>query len=146
VAVFQSIVVGDDGSETAELAVDLAAQIARESNAVLHVVTAAREAGTIAAAAGGLGLPAGTDLAGRLLAEEEAAKAVAMLTSAGVDARAHVSFGDPAEVILEVAKEVSADLIVVGSKGMHGARRVLGSVPNTVAHAAHCAVLIAKTT
>src|ERR1019366_4450235 len=133
-------------SETAELAVDLAAQIARESNAVLHVVTAAREAGTIAAAAGGRALPAGPDLAGRLLAEEEAAKAVAMLTSAGVEARAHVSFGDPAEVILEVAKEVSADLIVVGSKGMHGARRVLGSVPNTVAHAANCAVLIAKTT
>jgi len=53
--------------------------------------------------------------------------------------------GDPADVIVGVARELSADLIVVGNKGMSGARRLLGSVPNTVAHTAPCDVLIAKT-
>jgi nucleotide-binding universal stress UspA family protein/nitrite reductase/ring-hydroxylating ferredoxin subunit len=53
--------------------------------------------------------------------------------------------GDPAEVIVGVARELPADLIVVGNKGMSGARRLLGSVPNSVAHYAPCDVLIAKT-
>jgi len=141
--VFRTIVVGDDASETAERAVELAAEIARDQKAVLHVVTAAREAGAIAVAGGGL--LAGSDLAGRIVAQEEMAKVVAALAAAGTDVRSHVAVGDPAEVILDVAREVEADLIVVGSKGMHGARRVLGSVPNTVAHSAPCAVLIAKT-
>jgi len=50
-----------------------------------------------------------------------------------------------ADALLEVAEHQSADLIVVGNKGMHGARRVLGSIPNTIAHQAHCAVLIVPT-
>ena len=54
--------------------------------------------------------------------------------------------GDPADVIISTADEVGADLIVVGSKGLRGTRRILGSVPNTVAHKAGCHVLIARTT
>jgi nucleotide-binding universal stress UspA family protein len=57
----------------------------------------------------------------------------------------HTAVGDPAEVLVKRADEVGADLIVVGSKGMRGTRRVLGSVPNSVAHKAGCHVLIAKT-
>jgi nucleotide-binding universal stress UspA family protein len=53
---------------------------------------------------------------------------------------------DPAAAILRVAGEVEADLIVVGNKGMKGAGRVLGSVPNSVAHKAPCSVLIVSTT
>jgi nucleotide-binding universal stress UspA family protein len=52
----------------------------------------------------------------------------------------------PADAICEVATQVKADVIVVGNKGMTGVRRVLGSVPNSVAHQAPCAVLIAFTT
>ena len=59
--------------------------------------------------------------------------------------QAHVLPGDPADVILQVAREVDADLIVVGNRGMHGARRVLGSVPNTLSHHADCSVLIVQT-
>jgi nucleotide-binding universal stress UspA family protein len=44
-----------------------------------------------------------------------------------------------------VADSERADLIVVGNKGMKGARRVLGSVPNSVAHRANCSVLILPT-
>jgi nucleotide-binding universal stress UspA family protein len=53
--------------------------------------------------------------------------------------------GNPADVVVAVAEEVGADLIVAGSKGMRGARRVIGSVPNTIIHRAPCHVLIAKT-
>jgi len=45
-----------------------------------------------------------------------------------------------------VAGEVDASLIVVGNKGMHGARRfVMGNVPNKVSHQARCNVLIVAT-
>jgi nucleotide-binding universal stress UspA family protein len=54
--------------------------------------------------------------------------------------------GDAAEQIVALAADQKIDLIVVGNKGMRGAKRVLGSVPNTVAHRATCAVLIVNTT
>ncbi len=54
--------------------------------------------------------------------------------------------GDPSEQICDLAEREDADLIVVGNKGMAGARRyLLGSVPNRVAHAAPTDVLIVKT-
>ena len=53
----------------------------------------------------------------------------------------------PADAILDVAEEREADLIVVGNKGMTGAKRfLLGSVPNKVSHHAPCSVLIIRTT
>ena len=64
----------------------------------------------------------------------------------GLDVEIHTDVGNPADVIVRVADEVGADLIVVGSKGMQGKRRILGSVPNSVAHKAGCHVLVAKTT
>jgi nucleotide-binding universal stress UspA family protein len=54
------------------------------------------------------------------------------------------SQGNPADVIVKHASEQGADVIVVGNKGMH--RRILGSVPNSVAHHADCSVIIVKTT
>jgi nucleotide-binding universal stress UspA family protein len=64
----------------------------------------------------------------------------------GLDIEIHAASGAPASVIVRVADEVGADLIVVGSKGMRGSRRIIGSVPNSVAHNAGCHVLIVKTT
>ena len=54
--------------------------------------------------------------------------------------------GDAADAILDVAEEQRADLIVVGNKGMTGAKRfLLGSVPNKISHHAPCSVLIVRT-
>ena len=65
----------------------------------------------------------------------------------GVAVEVHARQGDPADAILDVAEETKADLIVVGNKGMTGARRfLLGSVPNKVSHHAPCSVLIIRTT
>jgi nucleotide-binding universal stress UspA family protein len=52
--------------------------------------------------------------------------------------------GDPAEVLIRLAEECGADLLVIGNRGMH--RRVLGSVPNTITHKAGCSVYVVKTT
>ena len=63
------------------------------------------------------------------------------------EVQTHAREGDPADAILDVAEEVKADLIVVGNKGMTGARRfLLGSVPNKVSHHAPCSVIIVRTT
>lgn len=53
--------------------------------------------------------------------------------------------GSVTDAIIETAQASGADLIVTGSKGMQGARRLLGSVPNSVSHHTPCSLLIAKT-
>ena len=67
--------------------------------------------------------------------------------AAGVEVETFARQGDPADAILDVAEERNADLIIVGNKGMTGAKRfLLGSVPNKVSHHAPCSVLIIRTT
>jgi nucleotide-binding universal stress UspA family protein len=75
---------------------------------------------------------------------KEAAEEV---SAAGVTVETFAREGDPADAILDIAEERGADLIVVGNRGMTGAKRfVLGSVPNKVSHHAPCSVLIIRTT
>jgi nucleotide-binding universal stress UspA family protein len=75
------------------------------------------------------------------------AAAAAPAREAGVTVNVYPRQGDPADAILDVAEERGADLIVVGNKGMTGAKRfLLGSVPNKVSHHAPCSVLIIRTT
>ena len=69
------------------------------------------------------------------------------MREAGVDVNTYAREGDPADAILDVAEETRASLIVVGNKGMTGARRfLLGSVPNKISHHAPCGVYIVRTT
>ena len=146
---FGSLVVGTDGSETASEAVTQATELAQKLGAKVHLVSAYEP------------VPEG-----RLREErqqvpedlqwmvnpredvdatlEEAAKG---LRDTGVDVQTHAREGDPADAILDVAEEQGADLIVVGNKGMTGAKRfLLGSVPNKVSHHAPSSVLIVRTT
>jgi nucleotide-binding universal stress UspA family protein len=74
-------------------------------------------------------------------------KAADQIEEAGVKVETYAREGDPADAILDVAEEQSADLIIVGNKGMTGAKRfLLGSVPNKVSHHAPCSVMIIRTT
>lgn len=67
--------------------------------------------------------------------------------AAGVKVNTYARQGDPAGAILDVAEEQKSDLVVVGNKGMTGARRfLLGSVPDKISHHAACSVLIIHTT
>jgi nucleotide-binding universal stress UspA family protein len=57
----------------------------------------------------------------------------------------HARFGKPAEEILGLARDVGADVIVIGSKGLHGIERVvLGSVSEAVVREAGCSVMVAR--
>lgn len=145
----QSIVAGTDGSERAEQAVTRAGELARALGTSVHLVTAYKRATDSAwvAAGGGMGVVAMTDddeLA-RGEAEEILARSSRQLESQGLTVHRHVCAGDPAEALISVAENESAGMIVVGNRGMHGARRLLGSVPDRVAHHARCEVLIVPT-
>jgi len=147
--VFSSIVVGTDGSETANEALARAVELAARHGARLQIVSAyepvpearLREEAQQLAADLQWAMNPREDVDATLREAAEAARA------GGVDAATYARRGDPAEAILDVAEEQGADLIVVGNKGMTGARRfLLGSVPNRVSHHAPCSVLIIRTT
>jgi nucleotide-binding universal stress UspA family protein/RimJ/RimL family protein N-acetyltransferase len=115
------IVVGTDGSRTAAVAVDHAEAIARAVGAPLHVVSA--------------GASGVDELLQRVAAGVE-----------GVDVSTHARTGHAASALLDVAEQVGAQLVVVGSRGTTGSRRfLLGSVPDHVSHHAACNVLIVRT-
>ena len=148
-AAFHTVVVGTDGSDTAAEAVRQATAVAQTSGARLHVVTAygARPGWdhdrSLEAMPDELRWMASPGEAAERIARQAAATA----QQAGVEAEYHSQAGDPADVILEVADEVDADLVVVGNKGMQGTKRLLvGSVPNRVSHHAASNVLIVHTT
>lgn len=139
---FETVVVGADGSASAAEAVQVAIDLVRTSGGKLHIVSAYQSQGLRVAG----GDDAGRSLDSGELADSVLADLSSRARSAGVEVTSHGKAGAPADAICEVAAEVDADLIVVGNKGMKGVRRVLGSVPNSVAHQAPCSVLIAATT
>jgi nucleotide-binding universal stress UspA family protein len=146
--VFRTIVVGTDGSETAQKAVDAAVELAQLSGAGLELVSAYEPVSNQRLRREARELPADFDwmIHRRAEVDETLEHAAGAARAAGVTARAHAREGDAADAILDVAEELAADLIVVGNKGMTGAKRfLLGSVPNRVSHHAPCAVMIIRT-
>lgn len=136
------ILVGVDGSDSSRKAARVAAEIAAASGAELHVMTAVDEKATIA----------DQSLLGdvRALTPGEQAEAIAEQVAAsltGITPNIHPSpaQGKPADALVAVAKEIGADLIVVGNRRVQGIGRILGSVATDVAHHAPCDVYIVKT-
>jgi nucleotide-binding universal stress UspA family protein len=139
---YSSIVVGTDGSPTAEIALGKAIQLARLSGAKLHVVSAYEPAAArVTGAPAGEGFTAGADFK----AEAVLQRALSRLGGEEIEVEEHAPKGDPADALVALADELGADLIVTGSVGMHGPRRWLGSVPNKVSHTTGCDVLIVQT-
>ena len=139
---FSKILVGTDGSETSMAAVEKAAALAQMSRAELIILYAVRTPSSVADVGGAAAVPDPQILVEE--GEELLAEAESQVPD-GVRARTLLRRGDPARTIVETAAREAADLIVVGNRGMRGARRLLGSVPNAVAHQAPCDVLIAHT-
>jgi nucleotide-binding universal stress UspA family protein len=146
---FERIVVGTDGSETANEAVRQAVALAKATGASVQIVSAFEpvtrervrsEQGELP---GDVAHSAGPREDVNLTLDTAAGAA----KQEGVDVQTHAREGDPADALLDVAEETNADLIVVGNKGMTGAKRfLLGSVPNKVSHHAPCGVYIVRTT
>src|SRR5262245_1048069 len=141
---FKTIVVGTDGSETAERAVNRAAEIAAATGARIHVVSAYSGA-PVRVGSGSEVEAQDWAISGDFNADAVLQRTMQRLRDSGITVDQHAPKGDPADGILEVAKREQADLIVIGSVGMQGKRRILGSVPNKVSHNAPCDVLIVQT-
>jgi nucleotide-binding universal stress UspA family protein len=148
--VFASIVVGTDGSETASTAVRHAIALAVELRARLQIVSAYEPTADERLLRERTQVPADVEWTVNPRSDvlELLERAQSEARAAGVDAaETFARQGDAADAILDVAEEQDADLIVVGNKGMTGAKRfLLGSVPNKVSHHAPCSVLIVRTT
>jgi nucleotide-binding universal stress UspA family protein len=130
---YERIVVGAAETETARRAVEHAGDLARLTGAELHLVLAFDPYWDRIE-------PTSTPATVRARGYLET-----LVSDLELDATVHPVAGDADTAILQTAEQVGADLIVVGSKGMRGTGRLLGSVPNSVAHHASCSVLIVST-
>ena len=145
---FRSIVVGTDGSDTATQAVHQAIELARAVGARIELVSAYEPVSDARLREDSIQVP--EDLQWIVNPREDVdgtlGAAAREVRAAGVAVEVFARQGDPADAILDVAEERGSDLIVVGNKGMTGAKRfLLGSVPNKVSHHAPCSVLIIRT-
>ena len=146
---FKSIVVGTDGSETATEAVRQAVDLARQISAKLELVSAYEPVSDQRLREERTEVP--DDVQWMVNPREDVdatlRDAAELAKQNDVQVEIYARQGDPADAILDVAEEQNADLIIVGNKGMTGAKRfLLGSVPNKVSHHAPCSVLIIRTT
>jgi nucleotide-binding universal stress UspA family protein len=147
---YGSIVVGTDGSDTAKEAVAQAADLAKVVGGRVLLVSAYEPVPEARLRHERTEVP--EDVSWMVNPREDVqavldgeAERIKKLGVENVETFARE--GDPADAILDVAEETGADLIVVGNKGMTGARRfLLGSVPNKVSHHAPCNVMIVRTT
>lgn len=145
---YQKVLVGTDGSETATAAVRQAAELAAATGAQLIVASAYQSHPHDVAKAQA---EAPEEIRWRItdagLAEQHVTEAKQAALGAGAgDVDTRIELGEPADVIINLAEEVGADVIVVGSKGMSSPSRfLLGNVPNKVSHHAPCDVLIVHT-
>jgi nucleotide-binding universal stress UspA family protein len=140
------IAVGTDGSETAQVAVDFAMDMAERYDAKLLVASAYKPVSESQLRREQADAP--QDIQWSINPSEEVDATLRKVEEAagerGLKYASEARNGDPAEVLCDIAADHGADVIVVGNKGME--RRILGSVPNTVAHKAPCSVLVVKTT
>ena len=145
---FRSIVVGTDGSDTATRAVRQATELARAVGARIELVSAYEPVSDARLREESIQVPA--DLQWMINPRDDVQAmleaAARGIRAAGVEVEVFALQGDPADAILDVAEERGSALIVIGNKGMTGAKRfLLGSVPNKVSHHAPCSVLIIRT-
>jgi nucleotide-binding universal stress UspA family protein len=139
---YATIVVGIDGSATADIALGKAVDLARLTGATLHVISAYEPTPThVSGGSSSKEFSVGSDFK----ADAALQSALSRVSGSDIEVQEHSPKGSASEAILAIAKEQGADLIVIGSVGMQGARRVLGSVPNKVSHQASCDVLIVQT-
>ncbi|HET6502642.1 MAG TPA: universal stress protein [Amycolatopsis sp.] len=148
-ASYQTVIVGTDGSDSSFRAVDRAAAVSADSGALLVIVCAYHPASEreVERAQDALGGEA-YQVVGSAPAEDSLQSARDRAVKAGASAIETLAvLGEPVAALRKVVAERSADLLVVGNRGLNTlAGRILGSVPAEAARKAGCDVLIVHTT
>jgi nucleotide-binding universal stress UspA family protein len=143
---FERIVVGTDGSESATSALKDAARLAALFSGELHVVSGYHPKSALSVTGAGSGVEPWM-VGSEYEVEGILRDAADIARREKIEVITHHEAGNPAKALVTIADQVDADLIVVGNRGMKGLKgKVLGSVPNEVSHRASCAVLILDTT
>jgi nucleotide-binding universal stress UspA family protein len=146
---YTTVMVGTDGSATSFRAVDRAARLARDSDAILVLLTAFRPMNPreVEDARQQLGEDA-YKVSGSSPAEDVLRDAAAIARTSGASKVETVAVeGDAVDALVEEARRRKVDLLVVGNRGLNSlAGRLLGSVPANITHKADCDVLIVHTT
>lgn len=144
--VLETVAVGTDGSPTATKAVELALDLAERYGARVVLITSYRPVSETRLRQEQKEAPQELQWAINPAEDVETTlrDAEELADQRGLKWTSEAREGDPADVLVDIAEQHGADVLVVGNKGMH--RRVLGSVPNSVSHKANCSVLIVKTT
>ncbi len=141
---FHKVLVATGGSPWSEQAVQYAVEMAKDYElgvVILHVITDAPPYFIAEAGASVHQVLEGSEEAGR----EILAEAVQRAEAVGVQSESELAWGRVPEVICRVAQDRGCDLIVVGSRGLTGFKRLmLGSISNAVAAKAPCPVLVVK--
>ena len=137
-----TLAVGFDGSSTAAEAVKVAAEMAEAFGAKLVLLSAFDGDAPLRTEGESVELQWAHNSSARI--SDSIEEAERELRGRGIDCRTRIAEGDPADVLVRLARECDADVLVIGNKGMH--RRFLGSVPNTVTRNAECSVFVVKTT
>ena len=142
---FERIVIGVDGSAGGESATRLGGELAEGRDAevlLVHVVPLPPIVPGVDQAISEQSLEYFEETA-----EEALTRAEDILASMNVKGERIISTGSPAEVILGVAEDRNADVVVVGHRGFGAMKRLfLGSVSSKLAHHVHCALLLAPIT
>lgn len=138
-----TFVVGYDLSETSDLALRQAVAFATLiPGATIHVAWVAQPSDLAAAGIEGEDTPTALSNRVKSVLSSYAAQGVRPLDP---NVKLHVRWGAPAESLAKLAFSVEADLIIVGTHGRHGVRRmVLGSVAEEVVRSAPCPVLVSR--
>lgn len=139
---FETVLLATDGSEWSTGAERIALQMCKEHGSHLHILSAISSPGE----AGWMGKPNDQQAERQTDAIIEGLEKLA--NEAGVECTGHVRSGnDPYEVIVETAKDIQSDIIIMGRKGRRGlARLMLGDATAKVIGYASCSVLVVPET
>jgi nucleotide-binding universal stress UspA family protein len=145
---FARIMVAFDGSKDATSAVRLAASLSKRFSSELIVIHVFGSPSVGLSAASGMPLPDYSELedAAKAAGEKVLAAGMQVAAESGVEAKGELKESPSVvEALVEYAEKQNVDLIVVGTRGMTGFRKlIMGSVSSGLVGHAHCPVLVAR--
>ena len=142
-----TVLLATDGSKDAELATTTALDLANSTSSELHIVLVEEPVYAYVDPSGYPFSPSAElehelEQQARMRLDAEVQK---IRSAGGAVAEAHLRVGAAAAEIVDLAEDIGAGLIVMGSRGLGGIRRALmGSVSDSVVRHAHCPVLVVR--